>query len=55
MVFRGQMALLAVMLSGIAISNVFTGIDLARGGVQVVTREPVTWELSSVICIWPRR
>ena len=53
MVFRGQMAFLAVMLSGIAISNAFTEItDLARGGVHVATWEPVTWEFSSIICIW---
>jgi LytTr DNA-binding domain-containing protein len=52
-VFRWQMAFLAVMLLASAISNVFTAIaDEARGGVQLAAWEPITWELSSVFCIW---
>lgn len=53
MVFRGQMAFLAVLLSAIAISNVFTAIaDRARDGVHLAAWEPVTWEFSSIVCIW---
>jgi hypothetical protein len=53
MVFRWQMAFLAVLLSVIAVSNVFTAIaDEARGGVHLAVWEPVTWELSSVVCVW---
>ncbi|HXS20716.1 MAG TPA: LytTR family DNA-binding domain-containing protein [Steroidobacteraceae bacterium] len=53
MVFRGQMIFLAVMLAAIAISNVFTAIaDRARDGVDLAVWEPVTWEFSSVVCIW---
>lgn len=52
-VFLGQMALLAVMLSAIALSNVFTEIaDRANAGVHLAAWEPVTWEFSSVVCIW---
>lgn len=53
MVFRWQMAFLAVLLSAIAVSNVFTVIaDRARYGVQVAAWEPVAWEFSSVACLW---
>jgi len=53
MVFRAQMAFLAVMLSASAISNVFTAIaDEARGGVHLAAWEPLTWEFSSVVCVW---
>lgn len=52
-IFRAQMAFLAVLLSAIAISNVFTAIaDRARDGVHLAAWEPVTWEFSSVICLW---
>jgi hypothetical protein len=52
-VFRGQMAFLAVMLSAIAISNVFTAIaDRANYGVRLSAWEPITWEFSSVVCLW---
>ena len=53
MVFRAQMGFLAVLLSVFAVSNVFTAIaDEARGGVHLAAWEPVTWEFSSVVCIW---
>jgi hypothetical protein len=53
MVFRSQMTFLAVLLAVIAVSNVFTEIaDWARGGVHLPAWEPVTWEFSSVVCIW---
>ena len=53
MVFRGQMIFLAVMLAASAVSNVFTAIaDRARDGVHLAAWEPVTWEFSSVLCIW---
>ncbi|MGH3422288.1 MAG: hypothetical protein ACRDOD_22155, partial [Streptosporangiaceae bacterium] len=52
-VFRGQMAFLAVLLSAIAITNVFTEIaDRAQYGVHLAGWEPVTWELSSIVCLW---
>lgn len=52
-VFRWQMAFLAVLLSASATSNVFTEItDWARGGGHLAAWEPVTWELSSIVCIW---
>lgn len=52
-VFRGQMAFLAVMLAAIAISNVFTTIaDRARYGVHLAAWAPLTWEFSSVVCLW---
>ena len=52
-IFRAQMAFFAVMLSAIAISNVFTAIaDRARDGVHLTTWEPLSWEFSSVVCIW---
>jgi len=41
MVFRWQMALLAVLLSVIAVCNAFTTIaDEARGGVHLAAWEP---------------
>lgn len=53
MVSRWQMAFLAVLLSIIAISNVFTAIaDRARDGVNLTAWEPITWEFSSVVCLW---
>ncbi len=53
MVFRAQTGFFAVLLSAIAVSNVFTAIaDEARGGVHLAAWEPVTWEFSSVACIW---
>lgn len=52
-IFRGQMAFVAVLLAAIAISNVFTTIaDRARYGVHLALWAPVTWEFSSVVCIW---
>ena len=52
-VFLAQMAFLAVMLAAIAISNVFTAIaDRAHYGVHLAPWEPITWEFSSVICLW---
>ncbi|MGH8169702.1 MAG: LytTR family DNA-binding domain-containing protein [Steroidobacteraceae bacterium] len=52
-VFLGQMGFLAVMLSLIAASNVFTAIaDRANEGVHLAAWEPITWEFSSVLCIW---
>ena len=52
-VFRGQMAFLAVLLSAIAISNVFTEIaDRAQYGVRLAAWQPVTWEFSSIVCLW---
>lgn len=52
-VFRGQMAFLAVLLAAIAISNVFTEIaDKAQDGVRLPAWEPVTWEFSSIVCLW---
>jgi|SRR5579883_545781 len=52
-VFLGQMAFLAVMLSVIAISNVFTELaDRSNYGVRLAAWQPVTWEFSSVVCIW---
>ena len=52
-VFLGQMAFLAVMLSAIAVSNVFTAIaDRANAGVHLAPWEPITWEFSSILCIW---
>ena len=52
-VFRRQMAFLAVLLAAIAISNVFTTIaDRARYGVHLAVWAPVTWEFSSVVCLW---
>lgn len=52
-VFLGQMGFLAVMLSLIAVSNVFTAIaDRANEGVHLAAWEPITWEFSSVLCIW---
>ncbi|HEY2036255.1 MAG TPA: LytTR family DNA-binding domain-containing protein [Steroidobacteraceae bacterium] len=52
-VFLWQMAFLAVLLAANAVSNVFTAMaDWARGGTQLAAWEPVTWELSSIICIW---
>ncbi|HEX8757070.1 MAG TPA: LytTR family DNA-binding domain-containing protein [Steroidobacteraceae bacterium] len=52
-VFLGQMGFLAVMLSLIAVSNVFTALaDRANEGVHLAAWEPVTWEFSSVVCIW---
>ena len=51
--FRGQMTFLGVMLAAIATSNVFTTIaDRARDGVHLAAWKPVSWEFSSVICIW---
>ncbi len=52
-VFLAQMAFLAVMLSAVAVSNVFTAIaDEARGGVHLAAWAPITWEFSSVLCVW---
>jgi hypothetical protein len=52
-VFRGQMAFLAVLLAAVAISNVFTEIaDKAQDGVRLPAWEPVTWEFSSIVCVW---
>jgi LytTr DNA-binding domain len=51
--FRWQMAFLAVLLAAVAISNVFTVIaDRAHEGVRLAAWEPVTWEFSSVVCLW---
>ena len=53
MVFRAQTGFFAVLLSAIAVSNAFTAIaDEARGGVHLAAWEPITWEFSSVACIW---
>jgi hypothetical protein len=52
-VFLAQMAFLAVLLSAIAISNVFTAIaDRADYGVRLAAWKPITWEFSSVFCLW---
>jgi hypothetical protein len=52
-VFLRQMAFFAVLLLGIAASNVFIAIaDRANEGIRLAAWEPVTWELSSVTCIW---
>jgi hypothetical protein len=52
-VFLGQMAFLAVLLAAVATSNVFTEIsDRALDGVRLATWEPVTWEFSSIVCLW---
>jgi LytTr DNA-binding domain len=52
-VFFAQMAFLAVLLLANAVSNVFTAIaDWARGGTHLAAWQPITWEFSSVICIW---
>lgn len=52
-VFLWQMAFLAVLLSANAVSNVFTAIaDRARNGAHLPTWQPVTWEFSSIVCIW---
>lgn len=52
-VFRWQMAFFAVLLSSIAVSNVFTALaDRARDGVHLAAWEPITWEFSSVVCVW---
>ena len=52
-VFRGQMAFLAVMLAASATSNVFTAIaDRAQYGVHLAIWAPITWEVSSVFCLW---
>lgn len=52
-VFLGQMAFLAVLLSVIAVSNVFTQLaDRARDGVHFAAWEPVSWEFSSIVCLW---
>jgi hypothetical protein len=48
-----QMTLLAILLAGIATSNVFTTIaDWARGGLRLPAWEPAAWEFSSVLCLW---
>jgi hypothetical protein len=52
-VFCWQMAFLAVLLPAIAISDVFTSIsDRAYYGIHVAPWEPVTWEFSSIFCLW---
>lgn len=52
-VFFGQMVFLAVLLSAIAVSNVFTAIaDRARDGLHLAAWEPVCWEFSSIVCLW---
>jgi hypothetical protein len=52
-VFRWQMAFLAVLLAASATANVFTEIaDWGRGGGHLPAWQPITWELSSVVCIW---
>lgn len=52
-VFRAQMAFFAVLLAAIAVTNVFTAIaDRAGDGVDLAAWEPITWEFSSVLCIW---
>jgi hypothetical protein len=52
-VFLAQMAFFAVLLSAIAVSNVFTAIaDRAHYGVRLAAWEPLTWEFSSVACLW---
>ena len=52
-VFRWQMAFLAVLLATIAISNVFTAMaDSTRMGVHMAAWKPVTWEFSSISCLW---
>jgi LytTr DNA-binding domain len=52
-VFRWQMAFLAVLLSAVAISDVFTSIaDRAYYGIHVAPWEPITWEFSSIVCLW---
>jgi hypothetical protein len=51
-VFLRQMALFAVLLVAIAVSNVFTELaDRANDGIRVAAWEPVTWEFSSVTWI----
>jgi LytTr DNA-binding domain len=50
--FLRQMAFFAVLLSAVAISNVFTEIaNFAHDGIRLPAWEPLTWELSSVFCI----
>src|SRR6185437_12186391 len=52
-VFLAQMSFLAVLLAGVAVSNVFTALaDHARYGDHPAAWEPVTWEFSSVLCLW---
>jgi hypothetical protein len=52
-IFLWQMAFLAVMLAAVAVSNVFTAIaDRAQFGVHLAAWEPITWEFSSVVCLW---
>jgi hypothetical protein len=48
-----QMTLLAILLAGIATSDVLTAIaDSARSGVRLPAWQPATWEFSSVLCTW---
>jgi hypothetical protein len=52
-VFLAQMGFLAVLLSAVAISNVFTALaDLANFGDHPAAWEPITWEFSSIVCLW---
>ncbi|MGA7538009.1 MAG: LytTR family DNA-binding domain-containing protein [Steroidobacteraceae bacterium] len=51
-IFIWQMAFLAVLLLASATSNVFTEIADRAGGGRLGAWEPVTWELSSVVCVW---
>lgn len=52
-VFRRQMAVFAIFLAAIATSNALTEIsDAARHGVHLTAGVPITWEFSSVLCVW---
>ena len=52
-VFRWHMGLAAILLALIAGSNTFTTIaDRARFGVHLPLWAPVSWEFSSVFCLW---
>lgn len=52
-VFLRYMALAAILLAAIATSNAFTTLtDQARDGIHLPLWAPVTWEFSSVLCLW---
>lgn len=52
-VFLRHMTLAAILLAAIATSNVFTTLtDQARDGVYLPLWAPVTWEFTSVFCLW---
>jgi hypothetical protein len=52
-VFLRHMTIAAILLVAIASSNVFTTItDQARDGIYLPLWAPVTWEFTSVLCLW---